>query len=250
MVQKTVLVVDDDRKIRALLRRSLEGEGFHVREAMDGAGVRAAFRDRIPDLVTLDLNLGQEDGLAIARTIRQRHDVPIIMVTGKDDVIDRIVGLELGADDYLTKPFHIREVLARVRSVLRRSEGRGRQDARDGEAPLAPVLELDGLVVDFDRMTLVLRDGAPCELTAADFKLLRAFLEHPQRPLSRDRLMYLVEGAQWTPLDRTIDNQVARLRKKIERDPARPRLIKTVRGIGYALTERAEPRRDRSSGAA
>ena len=249
MAPKSVLVVDDDPKVRSVLRRCLEVEGYEVREAVDGAEVRRAFAANPPDLVTLDLNLGAEDGLEIARSIRQSHDTAILMVTGKDDVIDRIVGLELGADDYLTKPFHVREVLARVRTILRRtSKSAQAQPAmhQQGIASVAPaqdrqVLELDGLQVDLDRRTVTSREGEDCDLTSADFKLLVAFIEHAKRPLTRDTLMDLINGQDWTPLDRTIDNQVARLRKKIERDAASPRLIRTVRGVGYVLTESAVP---------
>ncbi len=239
MVQQKVLVVDDDPKISALLRRCLEVDGFSVVEAEDGEGVRRAFDDDLPDLVTLDLNLGAEDGLDIARYIRRSYDVPIMMVTGKDDVIDRVVGLELGADDYLTKPFHVREVLARVRAVLRRTEGRtNRQASQISDASeSSALLYLDGLTVDLERLVLTDRNGKDCDLTTADFRLLSAFLQNAKRSLSRDRLMDLIDGPDWVPLDRTIDNQVARLRKKIERDPARPLLIKSVRGIGYMLTE-------------
>ena len=236
---KKILVVDDDAKIRTLLRRCLEGDGYAVAEAHNAQSVRAAFMAEQFDLVTLDLNLGAEDGLDIARALQRDYDVPIFMVTGKDDVIDRVVGLELGADDYLTKPFHVREVLARVKSVLRRS------GKREADAP-APVqtdawLALDGLKIDLDRMLLLDRDGQDCDFTTADFKLLAAFLKHAKKPLSRDRLMDLIDGQNWAPLDRTIDNQVARLRKKVERDPARPLLIKTVRGVGYVLTESPTP---------
>ncbi len=243
MSEKRILVVDDDPKIRDLLRRCLEAEAFHVDEAADGAGVRAAFDMAQPDLVTLDLNLGAQDGLEIARDIRRTSDVPIIMITGKDDVIDRVVGLELGADDYITKPFHIREMLARVRTVLRRAEGRGGAPGpRHADPDSGPLLGLDGLTIDRDRMILTDRDGQVSDLTTADFKLLCAFVDNPKRVLSRDRLMDLIDGPTWTPLDRAIDNQVARLRKKIERDPARPLLIKSVRGIGYTLTEAAVPK--------
>lgn len=235
---KTVLVVDDDPQIRNLIRRCLEGDGFVVEEAVDGASVSLALTRNLPDLVMLDLNLGRDNGLDIARSIRRDHAMPIIMVTGKDDVIDRIVGLELGADDYITKPFHVREMLARVRSVMRRSEGHVSM-AVAGDAADGPTQLLDGLTVDRDHMTVVDRNGALCDLTTADFRLLTAFLDNPKRPLSRDRLMDLIDGPEWTPLDRAIDNQVARLRKKIERDPSRPMLIKTVRGVGYLLTESA-----------
>ena len=249
MPQKKVLVVDDDPKIRALLRRCLEGDGFSVDEAETADGVSRAFADCPPDLVTLDLNLGTEDGLDIARDIRRHPYVPIIMVTGKDDVIDRVVGLELGADDYLTKPFHVREVLARVRAVLRRTDGRAKDQPVDAPAGGA-VLYLDGLKVDLNRLVMTDRNGEDCDLTTAEFKLLSAFVHNAKRPLSRDRLMDLIDGADWAPLDRTIDNQVARLRKKIERDPARPMLIKTVRGIGYMLTENAVERSHQSSSTA
>lgn len=241
MPEKRILVVDDDPKIRDLLRRCLEGESFYVDEAADGAGVLAAFDRATPDLVTLDLNLGLEDGLDVAREIRRKSVVPIIMITGKDDIIDRVVGLELGADDYITKPFHVREMLARVRSVLRRAEGRPGPTAAGpgGHTDSGPLLGLDGLTIDRDRMMLMDRKGELCDLTTADFKLLCAFIDNPKRPLSRDRLMDLINGPAWVPLDRAIDNQVARLRKKIERDPAQPLLIKSVRGVGYILTETA-----------
>lgn len=243
MSEKRILVVDDDPKIRDLLRRCLETEAFHVDEAADRAGVQAAFDRAVPDLVTLDLNLGPEDGLDVAREIRRKSDVPIIMITGKNDVIDRVVGLELGADDYITKPFHVREVLARVRTVLRRLEARSGfvNAVQDERADMGPMLSLDELTIDRDRMVLTDRRGEICDLTTADFKLLCAFLDNPKRPLSRDRLMDLINGPAWVPLDRAIDNQVARLRKKIERDPASPQLIKSVRGIGYSLTEAAVP---------
>lgn len=239
VTKRTVLVVDDDLKIRALLRRCLEGDGYVVDEAHDMASVKRAFATRVPDLVTLDLTLGADDGLNIARDLRRNFDLPIIMITGKGDVIDRVVGLELGADDYLVKPFHVREVLARVRAILRRSDARVADVVPTETAPSSTALDLDGLQVDFDRMLLIARNGKPSDLTSADFKLLAAFVNNAKRPLSRDRLMDLIDGPDWAPLDRTIDNQVARLRKKIERDPSRPLLIKTIRGVGYQLTEAA-----------
>ncbi|SDZ40317.1 DNA-binding response regulator, OmpR family, contains REC and winged-helix (wHTH) domain [Jannaschia faecimaris] len=234
MNARRILVIDDEEKIRALLRKTFESEGFDVDEAADIAAARRALSDRTPDLVTLDLNLEREDGLDLAREISTETDIPIIIITGKGDVIDRVVGLELGADDYICKPFHLREVLARVKTIFRRTSTKSRPD----KSPEG--LLLDGLRIDLDRMEVRDRNGAPCEVTAADIKLLRALVENPMRPLSRDRLMDLVNGTDWSPLDRTIDNQVARLRKKIERDPAHPDLIRTVRGVGYMLTERPE----------
>lgn len=236
MQDRHILVVEDDPKIRALLRACFEGEGAIVSEATSLETVQQSFAQHVPDLVTLDIGLGGDDGFDITRDLRRTYNTPIIMVTGKGDVIDRIVGLELGADDYVTKPFHIREMLARVKSVLRRFEAPSRHQTPDIEGD---TLALDGLVIDLDRMDLRDRDGDACSLTTADFKLLRAFVEHAGRPLSRDQLMDLIDGPSWVPLDRTIDNQVARLRKKIERDARHPQLIKTVRGIGYMLTEAA-----------
>lgn len=239
MQNKHILVVEDDPKIRSLLRACFEGEGARVSEAVDFAATKTVFANGAPDLVTLDLGLGADDGLDIARELRRTYDTPIIMVTGKGDIIDRVVGLELGADDYLPKPFHVREMLARVKAVLRRYDGHTAERAPAKDALLADtdVLALDGMRIDLGRMDVRDRDGESCGLTTADFKLLRAFLEHAGRPLSRDQLMDLIDGPEWVPLDRTIDNQVARLRKKIERDIRHPKLIKTVRGIGYMMTE-------------
>ena len=192
-------------------------------------------RDR---LVTLDVRLGGENGLEIAKRIRQNSNVPIIMVTGQDDVIDRIVGLEIGADDYITKPFHVREVLARVRSVLRRVNPVGdvptaAPEPTKQDTDTEGALHFDGMIAYLDRFELLDRDGVQIEMTSGDFRMLAVFLNSPKRMLSRDRIMDLLHGVEWSPLDRTIDNQVARLRKKIERDPSSPVLIKTVRGIGY-----------------
>ncbi|MFN3225580.1 MAG: response regulator [Hyphomicrobiales bacterium] len=243
MAEKHILVVEDDPKVRALLRNCFEADGFAVSECDDGTCVDAALLGSQPDLITLDINLAGDNGLDIARDIRGKYDVPIIMITGKDDVIDRVVGLEMGADDYITKPFHVRELLARVRTVLRRSQGQSRSTEFMAEPPIGGEgkVDLDGLTIDLNQILLHDREGQLCDLTTADFKLLKAFLENPNRQLSRDRLMDLIEGPAWVPLDRTIDNQVARLRRKIERDPSQPRLIKTIRGIGYMLTVAAQP---------
>ncbi|TMM51201.1 response regulator [Sulfitobacter sabulilitoris] len=242
-----VLVVDDDPKIRKLLLRCFEGEGYAVHTADTRASALQVLSETAIDLITLDLQLGADDGLELARTIWKTTQVPIIMLTGKDDVIDRIVGLEIGADDYITKPFHIREVLARVRTVLRRSERSNRRSVPMSDAdlpdlhPECATVRFEGLVAVRDRLELWGRDGRLCDLTSGDFRLLNVFLDNPKRVLSRERLMDLINGPDWTPLDRTIDNQVARLRKKIERDPADPRIIKTVRGTGYMLACDIEP---------
>lgn len=224
-----ILVVDDDAQIRRMLRRCLEDEGYRVSESSGGEGIETALRSGL-DLVTLDLNLGHEDGLAIARRIRQQSDVPIIMITGKGDMIDRIVGLELGADDYIAKPFHLREVLARIRSVLRRSAGNAPTPADAG------AIRFDGFVLDPARRSLAAPDGQAIELTSGEFDLLLLFARHAHAVLSRDRIMDLLKGHDWAPNDRSIDNQVARLRKLIETDTRNPKLIKTVRGAGYTFT--------------
>ncbi|WP_299692134.1 response regulator [uncultured Tateyamaria sp.] len=234
MKDQTILVVEDDQKIRHLLRNVLEGEGARVIEAETAAEVMQVIGDTPLNLITLDLHLGADNGVDIAQQIRAVSQVPIIMVTGKDDVIDRVVGLEVGADDYITKPFHIREVIARVRSVLRRTGAPAPTPDADA-APSSAHFCFDGMTAYPDRLELIDRDSSPCELTSGDFKLLNVFLNRPKRVLSRDQLMDLTGGIEWSPLDRTIDNQVARLRKKIERDPSKPQLIKTVRGIGYTF---------------
>jgi DNA-binding response OmpR family regulator len=235
----TILVVDDDIKIRSLLRNVLEDDGFCVCEAQREEEVLQIIAKTPLSLITLDLNLGSECGIKIARQIRRTSNVPIIMVTGKDDVIDRVVGLEVGADDYITKPFHVREVVARIRSVLRRSEG----SAPQVEATVEDVhsdtesmqFRFDGMTAVPDQMKLLDRTNTECELTSGDFRLLDVFLNRPKRILSRDQLMDLTGGTEWNPLDRAIDNQIARLRKKIEREPSEPKLIKTVRGVGYTF---------------
>lgn len=241
MNDQTILIVDDDRKIRTILRNVFEDEGFSVLEAENAASVTAILSEAAISLITLDINLGKENGIELARQIRSVSRVPIIMVTGKDDVIDRVVGLEVGADDYITKPFHLREVMARIRSVLRRA---GESGSVQKNAQLSPVQReaessqqfcFDGMTAIPDRLVLLDRHNLECELTSGDFKLLAVFFERPKRVLSRDQLMDLTGGIEWSPLDRTIDNQVARLRKKIERDPSRPKLIKTVRGVGYTF---------------
>lgn len=236
-----ILVVDDEAPVRRLLRRCFEEEGYRVSEAADGAGVRAQALDDI-DLITLDLNLSGEDGLAVAREIRARADVPIIMVSGKGDTIDRVVGLEVGADDYIAKPFHLREVLARVKSVIRRAGPR--QDPAPAIAPAAdcPGYAFDRWIVDFRRMELRLADdGTACDLTTGEIRLLEIFVTHANRVLSRDRIMDLLKGQDFAPLDRSIDNQISRLRRKIEADPAKPTLIRTLRGAGYKFTADVRP---------
>lgn len=236
MPNQSILVIDDDPKIRALLRNVLEGEGYCVTEAESAAQVLEHLDESRINLITLDIHLGADNGVELAKEIRTISSVPIIMLTGRDDVIDRVVGLEVGADDYITKPFHVREVLARIKSVLRRAgDDNQTVSAPDQSDETSTSYTFDGLTAVPDRLELLDRSGDDCSLTNADHKLLLIFLDRPKRVLSRDQLMDLTGGLEWSPLDRTIDNQIARLRKKIERNPSDPKLIKTVRGIGYTL---------------
>jgi len=229
-----ILIVDDESEVRRLLEAGLKAEGYAVSEAADGAGLLAVLERKPVDLITLDVRLGGEDGFNLAREVRARNNVPIIMISGKGDMIDRVVGLELGADDYIAKPFHMREVLARVRAVLRRYEAKGSEAARASPAEKSRRFEFEGWVLDAGRRALTNPEGKDCELTTAEFNLLLLLLERPGRVLSRDELMDLLKGHDWTPLDRSIDGLVARLRKKIERGEV-PQLVKTVRGVGYVF---------------
>jgi two-component system, OmpR family, response regulator len=224
-----ILVVDDDQRIRQMLSRYFDQEGYRVSVAGDGAAMRAQLTDSV-EVVLLDVVMPGEDGLTLAREIRAKSDVGIIMLTGRDDVLDRIVGLEVGADDYIPKPFHLREVLARVKSVLRR---RGRQTS---PATAAEVIRFEGWRLDVARRQLVSPKGEDVALTTGEFDLLAALARHPGRVLGREALMDLTRGRSWETFDRTIDAQVARLRKKIEADPKNPMLVKSVRNIGYVFT--------------
>lgn len=232
-----IVVVDDDGAIRRLLRSVFEHEGYAVSDARNRAELVRCLDAHDVSLVTLDLTLGGEDGLAIAREIRTVKDVPIIMVTAKASDVDRIVGLEIGADDYIVKPFNVREVLARVRAVLRRTESPPRglaQDQRNG-------FRFDDWLLDVSARALMAPDGAAHDLTAAEFRLLHAFIQRPQRVLSRALLLDIVSGQDADPLERAVDTLVGRLRKKIEQDTAAPKIIKTVRGAGYVFAAKVTP---------
>ena len=240
-----VLIVDDEPRIRTMLRRYLVDEGFKVSEAVDGTAMRAVLDREAIDLVLLDLVMPGEDGLSLARYIRQRSEIPIIMLTGKGDLIDRVVGLETGADDYITKPFELREVLARIRTVMRRAGPRRATSARASasaiEGNAGEVLVFQGWRLDLLKRELQRPAGDVVPLTAGEFELLRAFARHPNRVLDRDQLMDIVKGRGWAAYDRAVDTQVARLRKKIEPDPSSPTLIKTVRGGGYVFAVSVKP---------
>lgn len=230
-----ILVVDDEPEVRLLLRRCFEREGYAVMEADSGQQLFDALERHPVSLITLDLGLGGEDGLEIARRVRSQNNLPIVMISGKADTIDRVVGLELGADDYITKPFQLREVLARIRAVLRRYETGGAGAAAEPAEKPSEVICFADWTLNLARRELAGAGGVVQELTTAEFNLLELLAKRPGRVLSRDNIMDLLKGTEWSPVDRTIDNLVARLRKKIEADPDHPRLIKTVRGIGYVF---------------
>lgn len=230
-----VLVVDDEPQVQTLLCSLLEREGFSASRASTGAEMHGLLERQAFSLITLDLNLAGEDGLALAREIRSRHDVPIIMITAKDSDIDRVVGLELGADDYIVKPFNVREVLARIRAVLRRYEPPQSAKPAAGVASTHERFRVGGWILDITARTLSGDDGGTIDLTTAEFNLLELFVRRPARVLSRDTIMDLLKGHSWSPLDRSIDTLIGRLRKKVEPDAEAPTLIKTVRGVGYVL---------------
>lgn len=232
-MQGEILVVDDDPEIRHVLRSLFEREGFAVSEAASAAATLARLGRGGVSLITLDLTLGSDDGLAVIRQIRAESDIPVIMVSGKNDAIDRVVGLELGADDYITKPFNLREVLARVRAVLRRHEPAQAQAAQPGHAHVHDRIQFDRWILDLTSRELKSAVGEARELTTGEFNLLELFVKRPHRVLSRDEIMDLLKGHDWSPIDRSIDALVARLRKKIEDNVAAPRHVKTVRGVGY-----------------
>jgi DNA-binding response OmpR family regulator len=231
-----ILVVDDEDAVRTLLRDCFELEGFRVSEARDGQELAAHIAAGAPDLITLDLKLGGENGLELARKIRETRNVPIVMITGKSDMIDRVVGLELGADDYIGKPFHVREVLARVRAVLRRYQSVPvLADAVAAPAATGECYAFGDWVLDLPRRALKSMAGSVQDLTTAEFNMLEMFVKRPARVLSRDNIMDLLKGHEWSPFDRSIDALIVRVRRKIEPEPDAPRMIKTVRGVGYVF---------------
>ena len=226
-----LLVVDDDREIRDLLARFLRKHGFRIETAADGQEMFAALGAARFELIVLDLMLPGEDGLSLCRRVRASSDLPIIMLTAVGEDTDRIIGLEVGADDYLPKPFNPRELLARIRAVLRRAA----EIRREPEGAWSKRFEFQGWVLDAARRALHAPDGTPVDLTAGEFALLLVFVGHPGRVLTRDQLLDLTRGRNAGPFDRSIDIQVSRLRHKIEDDPKRPVLIKTVRSGGYVF---------------
>jgi DNA-binding response OmpR family regulator len=234
-----ILVVDDDPRIRQMLVRYFEQEGYRVSAAADGVAMRAQLSAAPVDVILLDVVMPGEDGLTLAREIRAKSNVGIIMLTGRDDVLDRVVGLEVGADDYIAKPFHLREVLARVKSLLRRRQPASDQPALSQERD-DNIIRFDGWVLDTNRRQLLSPKGTEIVLTTGEFDLLAALARHPGRVFNREALMDLTRGRSWEAFDRTIDAQIARLRKKIETDPKSPAIVKSVRGVGYVFTAKVD----------
>jgi len=233
-----ILVVDDHREIRELVSRALSKEGFRVSTAADGRAMRKVLADSRIDLILLDLMLPGEDGLSLCRSIRAGSNIPIIMLTAKGEEVDRIVGLEMGADDYLPKPFSSRELVARIKAVLRRSH----EPAQTGNPEQRPKrYRFDRWTLDTGSRELLRADGVAVPLSTGEYDLLIAMVERPQRVLNRDQLLDLARGRSVAGLDRSIDTQVSRLRKKLELDPNDPKIIKTVWGGGYSFTPAVSP---------
>jgi two-component system OmpR family response regulator len=227
-----ILIVDDDTEIRDLLSRFLSKHDFRVTTAKDGREMRQAMADWSFDLIVLDLMMPGEDGLSLCRHVRSESDIPIIMLTAMGEDVDRIIGLEVGADDYVPKPFNPRELAARIKAVLRRSSSSAVADSGDGAPDKVAFAEFT-----LDPTTRTLQRGEQSiPLTAGEYDLLIAFVDHPRRVLNRDQLLDMARGRAAIPFDRSIDVQVGRLRRKIESDAKNPTLIKTVRGGGYMFT--------------
>jgi len=224
-----ILVIDDDAEIGVLLTRYFASHGYRVTVAGDGAQSRSCLRSQHVDLVLLDLGLPDADGLTLLREFQAFWSGPVIVVSGRGESIERVVGLELGADDYVSKPFDLRELLARVRSVLRRTHSQQRPNGA------VRSLDFDGLRLETGSRRLLDRHGVDIGLTAGEFDLLMVLLSRPNQVLTRDELMSSLHGREAGPYDRSIDVQVGRLRRKIESDPSRPSVIKSVRGAGYML---------------
>ena len=228
----TILLVDDEDSVQKLLSYPLERDGFRVLGAKDGEEALAKFAAESVDLVVLDLMLPKLDGLEVCKRLRAQSTVPIIMLTARDDELDKVLGLELGADDYITKPFSIREFRSRVRALLRRASLPAQEDRRESET-----IEADGLVVDPSRRSVEVR-GAPVQLTYVEFELLRTLAGNPGRVFSRRQLLEALWGDSSYREPRTIDVHVRHLREKIERDPRKPEYLFTVRGVGYRFRDR------------
>ncbi len=226
------MVVDDEDDLRDTVGDYLGMHGFEVRTAEDGQSLRRLLEEERFDLAVLDINMPGEDGLSIARFLRETSDMGIVILTAAGETVDRIVGLEMGADDYLGKPFDPRELMARIKSVLRRREAADRMSQAAGQAD-ETVVRFGHCLLNLDAQKLFDETGQEITITAMEFDLLKVFAENANRVLNRDQLLELAHNRDWEPFDRSIDIRVMRLRRKIESDPGKPQVIKTVRGVGY-----------------
>jgi two-component system OmpR family response regulator len=224
-----LLLVDDEPALREPLAEYLSRQGFAVTQAASAAEARSQLKNELPEMVLLDIMMPGEDGLSLCRHLADAHQIPTILLTAKGEAMDRIIGLEIGADDYVVKPFEPRELVARIRSVLRRSAKGGLTPAEDEQ------FEFEGWHLDPLKRRLTDPEGAMVSISSAEFRLLMAFLEHPRQVLDRDRLLDMVQGREAHLFDRAIDNQVSRLRRKVEADSKNPTMIQTVWGGGYML---------------
>jgi len=234
---KTILVVDDEPKIVQLARDYLEHAGFAVVAATDGRAALEAIGAAAPDLVVLDLGLPEIDGLEVTRRLRREGDIPIVMLTARDDELDKLLGLELGADDYLTKPFSPRELVARVRAVLRRSEASGVSGPSKADSgPGGGLIRAGDVTIDVDRMRVDVA-GRAVDLTPTEFQLVVALARRPGRILTRSQLLDVVHGVAFESYERAIDTHVKNVRRKLEPDPRLPRYVLTVHGVGYRFAD-------------
>ena len=232
-MDKKVLIVDDDQKLRELLTEYLTGFGFQITTLPDGREILQTIETENPDIIILDIMLPHKDGFEILREIRTKYTVPVIMLTARGEDTDRIVGLELGADDYLPKPFNPRELLARIRAVLRRT---GPAEAEAADCGKDHFVGAGGLILDKAKRT-VRRNNQEIPLSSTEFEILKVLMEHPNRTLSRDQLMNLARGRDFMAFDRSIDVHISKLRAKVESDPRNPERIKTVWGAGYMFVD-------------
>lgn len=224
-----ILVVDDDSDVRWMVRKYLSKHGYTVDVADGGGQMREQFNDNEYDIVILDITMPGEDGLTLARYLRENYSVGIIMLTASAEVVDRVIGLEMGADDYMTKPFEPRELLARVKSVARRLSGPSVKKSNSENSRV----QFGQCSLDIDGHRLYDIEGNEVAITNMEYDLLKAFADNPDKALNRDKLLNLAHNREWDPYDRSIDIRIARLRRKIEPDPTKPRIIKTIRGAGY-----------------
>jgi len=233
-----VVVVDDEADIRDTLRDYLELKGYRVTCADGGKALREIAERLSFDLVLLDINMPGEDGLSLARFLREQHDAGIIFLTAAGETVDRIIGLEIGADDYMSKPFDLRELHARIKAVLRRTDSSRQVAATE---PSEEKVRFGACMLDLSQHTLHDESGSEISITAMEFDLLKVFAQHPNKVLSRDRILDLAHNRDWDPFDRSIDIRIARLRRKIEPDPSSPSIIRTVRGAGYIFSVDGQP---------